>query len=41
MSPMTLNRLKSTEKRLLKDPQLAGMYSDVIGKYVQKGKFLK
>ena len=34
---MAVRRLKSTEKRLLKDPQLAGMYSDVISKYVQKG----
>ena len=30
-------RLISTEKRLLKDPQLAALYSDVISKYIQKG----
>ena len=27
---MAINRLLSTEKRLLKDPQLAGAYSKVI-----------
>jgi len=36
---MAVNWLISTEKRLLKNPQLAGSYSDIISKYihVQKG----
>jgi len=33
--------LISTEKRLLKDPQLAWSYSDVISKYIQKGYISK
>ena len=34
---MAVNRLISTEKRLLKDPKLAESYSEVISKYTQKG----
>ena len=32
-----VNQLISTEKRLLKDPQLAESYSEVISKYIEKG----
>ena len=31
-----MNRLISTEKRLLKDPQLTESYSEVISKYTEK-----
>ena len=34
---MAVTRLISTEKRLLKDPQLAESYSEVISKYTEKG----
>ena len=34
---MAVNRLLSTEKRLLKDPQLDGAYSNVINEYLKKG----
>ena len=38
---MAVNRLISTEKRLLKDPQLAESYSEVISKYIEKGYISK
>ena len=38
---MALNRLISTEKKLLKDPQLAESYSEVISKYIEKGYISK
>ena len=38
---MAVCRLISTEKRLLKDPQLAESYSEVISKYTQKGYISK
>ena len=38
---MAVNRLISTEKRLLKDPKLAESYSEVISKYTQKGYISK
>ena len=34
---MAVHWLMNTEKGLLKDHQLAGAYSDVISKYIQKG----
>ena len=33
---MAVNRLLSTEKRLLKDPQLSGAYSNVTTEYLRK-----
>ena len=38
---MAVNRLISTEKRLLNDPKLAESYSEVISKYTQKGYISK
>ena len=38
---MAVNRLTSSEKRLLKDPQLAEWYSEVIRKYTEKGYISK
>ena len=38
---MVVNRLISTEKRLLKDPKLAESYSEVISKYPQRGYISK
>ena len=38
---MAVNRLISTEKRLLKDPQLAESYPEVISKYIEKGYISK
>ena len=38
---MAVNRLISTEKRLLRDPQLAESYAEVISKYTQKGYISK
>jgi len=38
---MAVSRLISTEKRLLKDPQLAESYLEVISKYTQKGYISK
>ena len=38
---MAVNRLISTEKRLLKDPKLAESYSEVISKYTQKAYISK
>ena len=34
---IAVNSLLSTEGRLLKDPQLAGAYSNVITEYLKKG----
>ena len=36
-----VNRLTSSEKRLLKDPQLAEWYLEVIRKYTEKGYISK
>ena len=38
---MAVSQLISTEKRLLKDPQLAESYLEVISKYTQKGYISK
>ena len=38
---MAVNRLLSTEKRLLKDPQLDGAYSNIINEYLKKGYICK
>ena len=38
---MAVNRLISTKKTLLKDPQLAESYSEVISKYIKKGYISK
>ena len=38
---MALNRLKNTEKRLMKDPAIASSYSEVIHQYKEKGYIRK
>lgn len=38
---MAVQRLENTEKRLLKNPQLAKSYSDIIDQYLQKGYIKK
>ena len=38
---MAVNRLLSTEKRLLKDPRLGGAYSNIINEYLKKGYVYK